>query len=68
VHHVVHQRQTLNGCTALFLCGGVALGVLFFGILGLVNFHSGNYWLTLIGLAGIGGLVYGLYSYLRPYA
>jgi hypothetical protein len=68
VHHVHHQRPPLNGCLALFLLMGTAVGVLFFGILGLVNFHSGNYGLALIGLAGVGGLVYGMYSYLKPYA
>ena len=68
VHHVVHQRQTLNGCVALFLVLGAALGVLFFGTIALVNWHSGQYWFTLLGLAGVGGLLYGLYSYLRPYA
>jgi hypothetical protein len=65
---VHHQRPRLNGCLALILLGGTAVGVLFFGLLALLNFHSGNYWLTLVGLAGIGGLVYGMYSFLRPYA
>jgi len=68
VHHVIHQRPRLNGCLALFLLCGTAVGVLFFGIIALVNVHQGNYWLTLIGVGGIGGLIYGLYSYLRPYA
>jgi hypothetical protein len=68
VHHVLHQRPRLNGCLALFLLCGVAIGVLFFGTIALVNFHSGSYWLTLEGSAGVGGLLYGLYSYLRPYA
>jgi hypothetical protein len=44
------------------------VGVLFFGTIALVNFHHGNVWLTLVGLAGVGGLIYGLFSYLRPYA
>ena len=68
VHHVHHERPRLNGCLALFLLCGTAVGVLFFGTIALVNFHHGNVWLTLVGLAGIGGLVYGLFSYLRPYA
>jgi hypothetical protein len=68
VHHVVHQRPRLNGCLALSLLGGTALGVLFFGTIALVNWHHSHYGLTLLGIAGMGGLVYGLYSYLRPYA
>jgi hypothetical protein len=68
VHHVIHQRPHLNGCLALFLVLGTAVGVLFFGTIALVNFHSSNDWLTLVGLAGVGGLVYGLFSYVRPYA
>jgi hypothetical protein len=68
VHHVIHQRPRLNGFLALVLLGGTAVGVLFFGLLALLNFQGGNYWLALVGLAGVGGLVYGLFSYLRPYA
>jgi hypothetical protein len=68
VHHVIHERPRLNGCVALFLLCGTVGGVLAFGSIALVNFHSGNVWLTLLGLAGVGGLLYGLYSYLRPYA
>jgi hypothetical protein len=68
IHHVIHQRRRLNGRLALFLVTGTAVGVLFFGTIAVVNFHQSNYWLTLVGLAGVGGLVYGLYSYLRPYA
>jgi hypothetical protein len=68
VHHVIHQRPRLNGFLALFLLCGTALGVLFFGTIALVNWHHGHVWLTLVGLAGVGGLLYGLLSYLRPYA
>jgi hypothetical protein len=68
VHHVHHERPRLNGCLALFLLCGTAVGVLFFGTIALVNFHHGHVGLTLVGLAGIGGLVYGLFSYLRPCA
>jgi hypothetical protein len=49
------------------LCG-TGVGVLFFGTIAVVNYHSGNYGLTLVGLAGVSGLVYGMYSFLRPYA
>jgi hypothetical protein len=62
------MRPHLNGCLALFLLCGTAVGVLFFGTIALVNFHSGHYGMTLVGLAGVGGLLYGLLSYLRPYA
>jgi hypothetical protein len=68
IHHVVHQRPHLNGCLALFLLCATGVGVLFFGTIALVNWHQSNSWLTLVGLAGIGGSLYGLYSYLRPYA
>jgi hypothetical protein len=68
VHHVIHQRPRLNGGLALVLVAGTAVGVLFFGTIAVVNFHQSNYWLTLVGLAGVGGLLYGLYSFLRPYA
>jgi hypothetical protein len=68
VYHVIHQRPRLNGALALFLLCGTVLGVLFFGTIALVNWRQGTYWLTLVGLAGVGGLIYGLYSYLRPYA
>jgi hypothetical protein len=47
---------------------GTAVGVLFFGTIAVVNWHQSNYGLTLVGLAGVVGLVYGLFSYLRPYA
>jgi len=68
VHHVYHRRPRLNGCLALFLCCGTAFGCLFFGTIALVNYHSGHYAMTLVGLAGVVGLLYGLFSYLKPYA
>ena len=68
VHHVIHQRPRLHGFLALVRLGGTAVGVLVFGLLALLNVQGGTSWLMLVGLAGVGGLVYGLYSDVRPYA
>jgi hypothetical protein len=59
-------RCTVSDCAALFLLGSTALGVLFFSLLGLFAYAEGHYAYVLVSLAAIGGLVYGLYSFLRP--
>jgi hypothetical protein len=65
-------RQSARGLLAevggLLLLGGTVLGVLFFAIMGLAGYASGRYAFSLIGIAGVGGLVYGCYSFLRPSA
>jgi hypothetical protein len=59
-------RSTLGFFGGLVLLGGTSLGVLFFGLLSLVAYAYGQYGITLIGIAGVGGLVYGVYSFFHP--
>jgi hypothetical protein len=59
-------RGLLAGIGGLVLLGGTALGVLFFSLLGLFAYADGHYAYVLVSLAAIGGLVYGLYSFLHP--
>ena len=61
-------RGLLAGGGALLLLGGTVLDVLFFALMGLAGYASGRYEFSLIGVAGVGGLVYGCYSFLRPSA
>jgi hypothetical protein len=59
-------RGLLAGVGGLLLLSGTVLGVLCFALMGLAGSASGRYACSLIGVAGIGGLVYGLYSFLHP--
>ena len=59
-------RGVLAGGGALLLLSGTVLGVLCFALMGLVGYASGRYAFSLIGVAGVGCLVYGCYSFLHP--
>jgi hypothetical protein len=59
-------RSTLSFLGGLVLLGGTSLGMLFFSLLALITYAYGRYEFTLIGTAGVGGLVYGVYSFFHP--
>jgi len=59
-------RGLLAGVGSLLLLGGTVLGVLFFALMGLAGYAYGRYAFSLIGIAGVGGLLYGCYSFLHP--
>ena len=61
-------RNVVSGVAALVLLGGAALGLLIFGLMVLTSYPYGNYEFTLIGIAGIGGILAGMYCFFRPYA
>jgi hypothetical protein len=69
-HHTssgFHQgaRQGMGAAAGLVMLVGVVLGVFVFGLMALSGYASGSYQFTVIGLAAIGGLLYGLYSFFR---
>jgi hypothetical protein len=59
-------RRTVSDCAALFLLGGTALGVLFFGLMAILGYAHRRYEFVLIGIAGIDGIVGGLYGFFHP--
>ena len=59
-------RHTLSCLGGLVLLGVTSLGILFFGLLALITYAYGRYAFTLIGTAGVDGLVYGVYSFFHP--
>jgi hypothetical protein len=55
----------MGAVAGVFLLCGVILGMLVFGLMALCGYASGSYEFTALGLAAIGGLLYGLYSFVR---
>jgi hypothetical protein len=59
-------RNVVSGVAALFLLGGTVLGVLCFGLMAILGYAHRRYEFALIGIAGLGGIVGGLYAFFHP--